>query len=137
MSEKITISTTVNAPIDKVWEAWNGAEHIPHWAFAADDWGASPVTNDLRAGGSFLTKMFARDQSVSFDFSGTYTDILENALIEYDLDDGRHVRTVFTGTPTGVEIVQTFDAENENPIDVQQAGWQAFLDNFKKYVEGA
>ncbi len=137
MSEVITISTKVNAPVAKVWEYWNGAEHIPHWAFAADDWGAEPKSNDLRPGGDFVTEMFARDRSMSFDFAGTYTAVVENELLEYDLGDARHVKTVFTETPSGVEIVQSFDAEGENPIDMQRAGWQAFLDNFKKYVENS
>lgn len=137
MSEVITISTKVNAPIGKVWEYWNGAEHIPHWAFASDDWGAEPKSNDLRVGGDFVTEMFARDRSVSFDFAGTYTAVQENELLEYDLGDARHVKTVFTDTPDGVEIVQSFDAEGENPIEMQRAGWQAFLDNFKSYIENS
>lgn len=134
-SNTITIRTTVNAPISKVWEYWNGAEHIPNWSFASEDWGAEPKVNNLHVGGDFLTRMFAKDQSFEFDFGGVYDAISENALLEYTLGDGRHVKTTFTETPNGVEIVQTFDAETENPIEMQRAGWQAFLDNLKKYVE--
>lgn len=135
MSNAITVQTIVNAPIEKVWEYWNGPEHIPAWAFASDDWEAPSAENDLRTGGKFKTVMAAKDGSASFDFTGTYTGVAGNELIEYDMDDGRHVKTVFEDTPEGVKITQTFDPENENPEEMQREGWQSILDNFKKYTE--
>jgi hypothetical protein len=33
------------------------------------------------------------------------------------------------------KIVVTFDAENENPLDMQKAGWQSILNSFKHYAE--
>jgi len=133
--ESITIQTTVNAPMDKVWKCWNTPEDIKGWAFASDDWEAPAAENDLREGGKFKTVMAAKDKSASFDFGGTYTAVHEHALIEYDMDDGRHVKTELVSTPEGVKITQTFDPESENPIDMQRSGWQSILDNFKKYVE--
>jgi uncharacterized protein YndB with AHSA1/START domain len=132
----ITVQTTVNAPIEKVWEYWSAPEHIVGWAFASDDWEARDPENDLRAGGKFKTHMAAKDGSAGFDFAGVYTAVREHELIAYDLDDGRHVDTEFTQLPEGVEVKQTFDPEDENPPDFQRSGWQAFLDNFKKYAEG-
>jgi uncharacterized protein YndB with AHSA1/START domain len=135
MSNKITVETTVAAPIAKVWECWNGIEHISGWAFATDDWGAKAVENDVRVGGALTIKMFAKDGSASFDFKGTYMMVNPSELIEYDMEDGRQVKITFEETPEGVHIVETFDPENENPEEMQREGWQAFLDNFKKYVE--
>jgi uncharacterized protein YndB with AHSA1/START domain len=138
MANPITIRTTVDAPIEKVWEDWNGLEHISGWASPdPETWGATAITNDVRNGGTFKTKMFAKDNSAGFDFEGTYTAVKEPTRIEYTLTDGRHVSIAFKETPEGVEIVETFDPENENPKDFQRAGWQAILDNFKKYVEGS
>jgi uncharacterized protein YndB with AHSA1/START domain len=131
----ITVRTNVKAPIDKAWEYWNKPERITHWAFASDDWEAPTAENDVRVGGKFKIAMAARDKSSAFDFTGTYTAIKENELIEYDLDDGRHVKVEFVQSPDGVKITETFDPENENPEEAQRAGWQAILDNFKKYVE--
>jgi len=131
----ITVQTTVNAPIEKVWACWNQPEHIIGWAFASDDWEALNPENDLCPGGKFKTTLSAKDKSFSFDFAGTYTDIKEHELIEYDMDDGRHVRIEFSQGPNGVEITEIFDPESQNPIEMQKAGWQAFLDNFKKYAE--
>lgn len=131
----ITVKTVVDAPVEQVWTRWNEPEHIVGWAFASDDWEASNPANDLRTGGRFNTHMSAKDKSADFDFSGVYTAVKSNELIEYDLDDGRHVRTVFTPSTDGVTITQTFEAENEYPIEMQQEGWQAILDNFKKYAE--
>lgn len=131
----ITVETTVNSRIDKVWELWIKPEHIVRWAFASDDWEAPAAENDLRVGGKFKTTMSAKDKSESFDFTGVYKVVKEHELIEYDMDDGRHVRVEFTQLPEGVKVIETFDPENENPQEMQRKGWQAILDNFKKYVE--
>jgi uncharacterized protein YndB with AHSA1/START domain len=131
----ITVETTVKAPLQKVWEYWTGPSHIVKWAFADDTWEAPSAENDIRTGGKFKTVMAAKDKSASFDFIGVYTAVTEHQLIEYDMNDGRHVKIIFTETPDGVKIVETFDPESENPRDMQQKGWQAILDNFKKYAE--
>jgi uncharacterized protein YndB with AHSA1/START domain len=131
----ITVETVVNAPISKVWDYFNKPEHITHWAFASDDWEALSAENDLRTGGRFKTVMAAKDKSTSFDFGGTYTNVVEHKVIEYDMDDARHVKVEFNETPEGVKVSETFELEGENPEDMQRSGWQAILDNFKKYVE--
>ena len=131
----ITVQSVVKAPIEKVWEFWMKPEHIVNWAFASDDWEAPAAVNDLRVGGKFKTTMAARDKSMSFDFTGVYTNVKEHELIEYDIDDGRHVKLEFTESPEGVKITETFEPENENPEKMQRSGWQAILDNFKKYAE--
>jgi len=131
----ITIETIVDAPMSKVWECWNKPEYITRWAFASDDWEAPAAENDLRVGGMFKTTMSAKDKSASFDFGGTYTAVEEHVRIEYDMDDTRQVRIEFTQTPEGIKIVQTFDPESENSLEMQKNGWQAILDNFKKYTE--
>ena len=131
----ITVQSVVKAQIDKVWEFWTKPEHIVHWAFASDDWEAPAAENELRVGGKFKTTMAARDKSTSFDFTGAYTIVKEYELIEYDIDDGRNVKVEFTELPEGVTITETFEPENENPEKMQRTGWQAILDNFKKYAE--
>jgi len=135
MNNQITVETTVNAPITTVWDSWNKPEHISHWAFASDDWGAEALENELKTGGKFKTKMFEKKSGNGFDFGGTYTNVVENKIIEYDMDDKRHVKAEFQQTPTGVKITETFDPENENPLEMQRKGWQSILDNFKKYTE--
>lgn len=135
MGNPITAGVTVSAPIENVWEAWNKPEHIPNWAFASDDWGAKDVENDLKTGGKFKTYMFDKNSGEGFDFEGVYTDVQEHKVIEYDMSDGRHVKVVFEEKPEGIKITQTFDPEHENPEDMQRSGWQAILNNFKKYTE--
>ena len=142
---KVTVQTIVNAPIATLWEYWNKPEHITGWAFASDDWEAPSAENDLRTGGTFKTRMQAKDGSSGFDFSGTYTLVENQERIEYDMDEElslkgekgmkRHVEMKFESTPDGVRVTATFDPENENPEEMQRSGWQAILDNFKKYVE--
>lgn len=138
----ITVQTIINAPLEKVWNYWNEPEHITKWAFASDDWEAPHATNDLQVGGKFVTTMAAKDKSVSFDFGGTYTNIIPNELIEYSMsndpteESARKVSISFSSpSEETTKIVETFDPENENPEEMQRAGWQAILDNFKKYVE--
>lgn len=131
----ITVEVIIHAPIDKVWEFWTKPEHIVQWAFASDDWEAPQAENDVCMGGKFKTVMAAKDKSTSFDFTGVYTSVKNHKLIEYDLDDGRHAKVEFVGVPEGVKVIETFDPERENPEDMQRSGWQAILDNFKKYAE--
>jgi uncharacterized protein YndB with AHSA1/START domain len=131
----ITVKTTIQAPISKVWEYWNQPEHIMKWAFASNDWEAPFAENDLRIGGKFKTTMASKDKKESFDFGGIYTVVKEHEIIEYDMDDGRHVKVDFSSTPDGVVVIETFDPESENSEELQRSGWQAILDNFKKHVE--
>lgn len=131
----ITIETVVNAPIEKIWEAWTKPEHITQWSSASDDWHTPWAKNDLRAGGSFSSRMEAKDGSMGFEFGGIYDVVTTNEYIEYTMGDGRKVKTTFTADGNSTKVVESFDAEQENPVEMQQAGWQAILDNFKKYTE--
>jgi len=131
----ITITTTVLAPAEKVWERWTVPEHIIKWNNASDDWHTTHAENDLRIGGKFLSRMEAKDGSLGFDFIGIYDLVKENKLLEYTLGDGRKVIIVFTGIGNTTNIVETFEAESENSIEMQRSGWQAILENFKKYAE--
>lgn len=131
----ITVSTTVNAPLEHVWKVWNTPEDITQWYFASDDWHAPSATNDLRVDGRFKTRMEAKDGSFGFDFEGTYTNIDGKQTIEYSMDDGRKVSIKFEDMGESTKVTETFDAETQNPEEMQRAGWQAILDNFKKHVE--
>jgi len=131
----ITVETTVQAPVAKVWDYWNQPEHIKQWAFASDDWHVPASENDLRTGGKFSTTMAAKDGSFSFDFGGVYTQVKEHKLIEYTLGDERKVSILFSSIGDATKIVETFEAEDTHSVEMQQSGWQAILDNFKKYTE--
>ncbi len=131
----ITIENTIKAPVEKVWAIWNAPEHITKWNTASPDWHSPKSEVDLRPGGKFSTRMEAKDGSFGFDFGGTYDTVEPNELIEYTLGDGRKVINTFTKSGNDTKVVVTFDAENQNPVDMQRAGWQAILDNFKKYTE--
>ncbi len=131
----ITVETTINAPIEKVWEFWTTPDHITKWNNASDDWHTPKVENDLKVGGGFLSRMEAKDGSASFDFTGKYQAVQDHDYIEYTIADGRSVKIKFLPEEDKVKVVETFDAENTHPVEMQQAGWQAILDNFKKYTE--
>lgn len=131
----ITIQTNINAPVEKVWEIWTQPEHIKKWCNASDDWHAPKATNDLRTGGNFTTRMEAKDGSFGFDFGGTYDEVKEHEVIAYTMGDGRKVHVTFSPDGDKTNVVETFDPESTNPIEMQRGGWQAILDNFKKYTE--
>jgi uncharacterized protein YndB with AHSA1/START domain len=133
--QQITIQTSVNAPAEKVWQIFSTPEHITKWSTPSPDWHTSSAENDLRVGGKFISKMEAKDGSFGFDFGGVYDEVEENKRIAYTLGDGRKVEIDFSSDGNSTDIVETFDAESENPIEMQRGGWQAILDNFKKYVE--
>ncbi|WP_028786609.1 SRPBCC family protein [Terrimonas ferruginea] len=135
--QSITIETTVNAPVEKVWEIWNKPEHIIQWNSASPDWHTPSAENDLRVGGQLKSRMEARDGSMGFDFAGTYTEVKENEKIAYTLGDGRKVEIIFTAVEGGTHVKETFDAENQNSLEMQRMGWQAILDSFRAYAEKA
>lgn len=131
----VVIQTVVNAPVEKVWEYWTNPGDITRWNNASDDWHSPRAENDVRTGGKFNIRMEARDGSAGFDFFGIYTKVIINKQIEYTMGDNRKVKIQFIPRDSRTEIIESFEAENENPVEMQRGGWQAILDNFKKYAE--
>lgn len=131
----ITVESTVDAPVDKVWKLWTDAQHIRNWNNASDDWHTPKAMNDVREGGTFLITMAAKDGSASFDFGGRYDEVVEHRRIGYTIVDGRKVQVSFQPDGGSTHITETFEAERMNPVEMQRGGWQAILDNFKKYAE--
>jgi uncharacterized protein YndB with AHSA1/START domain len=134
-AQKITVQTLIDAPVSKVWTIFNAPEHITQWATASEDWHTPSSENDLRVGGSFRSTMAAKDGSFSFEFGGVYTKVDPEQYIEYNMSDGRNVSVTFTEEGDSTSVVEVFDAESTNPIEMQQFGWQAILNNLKKHVE--
>jgi uncharacterized protein YndB with AHSA1/START domain len=138
LSEKpvvITIEAIVTQPIEKVWTYWTEPTNICKWNNASEDWHTTRAENDLKVGGRFLSRMEAKDGSFGFDFIGTYTAVETHKKIDYVMQDGRMAKTSFIKQDNGIKIVTSFDAEEINSFDLQKGGWQAILDNFKKYTE--
>jgi uncharacterized protein YndB with AHSA1/START domain len=131
---KITVETSVNAPVEEIWRVYTTPEDITQWNAASDEWHTPRASVDLRVGGQFNSRMEAKDGSVGFDFEGTYTQVTEQKLIEYSFG-GRVAQVEFLSLPTGVTVRVTFDSEQTHSIEQQRVGWQAILDNFKQYVE--
>ncbi len=131
---KITVETVVNSELNKVWQAWNNPEDIKQWNAPMDEWHTTRSAVDLREGGKFTARMEAKDGSAGFDFEGTYTRVVPNKIIDFRMSDGREVNIEFVERDGSVLVKETFDAENENPAEMQRAGWQAILDNFGRHV---
>lgn len=132
---KITIQTVVYADRQKVWDCYTQPRHITKWNYAIDTWHCPAASNDLRVGGKYVARMEAKDGSFGFDFEAIYTEIVERERFTYVMTDNREVNVVFRELAGKTEVTITFDAENENPADMQQQGWQSILDNFRKYTE--
>jgi uncharacterized protein YndB with AHSA1/START domain len=131
----ITVSVKIDAPVEKVWNYFTQPEHIVNWNFANDDWHSPSAENDLTVNGLFKYTMAAKDGSFSFDFWGSYTQIETHKTIAYTMGDGRKAILHFTENNNQTEVVEMFEPEGQNPEEMQQMGWQAILNNFKKYVE--
>lgn len=134
--KKITIQTTVDNSVERVWECWNEPGHITQWNFAADTWCCPRAENDLRVGGKYSARMEAKDGSFGFDFEAVYDEVVKNKKIAYTMTDGRQATTTFENSGKGTLITTVFDPEDQNPLEMQKEGWQAILNNFKAYVEG-
>lgn len=135
MSTKITIEAIVSAAPEKVWEFWNKADHVQQWNSASDDWWCPRAENDLRVGGKFNYRMEAKDKSFGFDFEGVYDQVDPLKRISYTMPDKRTVVTTFENVGGKTKITTVFDAENQNPMEMQKEGWQSILNKFKGYVE--
>ncbi|MEZ5728483.1 MAG: SRPBCC family protein [Burkholderiaceae bacterium] len=130
---RITVSTTVDAPIAEVWRAYTTPEDIMAWNAASPDWHTTAASVDLREGGRFSSRMEAKDGSMGFDFEGVYTRVVPETRIEYTFGD-RSATVLFEPLPAGVKVEVSFEPENEFPHEQQRAGWQAILDNFARHV---
>ena len=133
---KITVEKWVAAPVEAVWHAWTTPEDIRQWNAASEDWHTTEASVDLRVGGSFSSRMEAKDGSMGFDFGGTYTKVVPHSLIEASFGERTLLVEFITG-PEGVTVRETFDAESTHAVEQQRAGWQAILDNFARHVESA
>lgn len=133
--EKIIISAEISAPLSVVWDAWTMPQHIIHWNYAADDWHCPQAVSDFQEGGKFSYRMAARDESFAFDFWGTFMLIESNKKLEITLGDGRSWEVEFSEIENGVLLTEPFQPELENPIEIQELGWNMILQNFKKYAE--
>jgi uncharacterized protein YndB with AHSA1/START domain len=135
MKTKITVQTTINASIKKVWEAYTNPLHIVHWNFASTDWECPSATNDLQVGGVYNARMQARDGSMGFDFKVIYDEITLHKKIAYTMEDDRKAMITFEENNHQTNVTIIFDGEQENPVEMQKGGWQAILNNFKTYTE--
>jgi len=135
MTTKITITASIKAPIKKVWDYWTKPEHITQWNFASEDWQCPKAENELKAGGKYMARMEAKDGSFGFDFEAVYDVVEENKELTYTMGDGRKATTLFKSKGAETTVTTTFDAETQNPVEMQQQGWQAILNHFKQYTE--
>ncbi len=133
--ERITVKNNVKATAGKVWKLWSDPRDIEKWNTPSEDWHTPHAENDLRVGGRFVSRMEAKDGSFGFDFKGTYNEVIPEKRIVYTMEDGRMAEIDFKEQHGETEIVTSFDPETENPVDMQRDGWQAILDNFKRYAE--
>ncbi len=133
--KEITVEAVIHAKTDKVWEYYTLPKHITKWNFASDDWHCPNAKNDLKPGGTFSWRMEAKDGSFGFDLEGTFNNIILLKEINYTLNDGRKVTTTFKNADNTTKVTTVFEAETVNPVDLQQQGWQAILNNFKNYTE--
>ena len=135
MSERIAIEAVVNRARSDVWTLFNAPEHITQWNFASDDWCCPRAENDLKVGGRLCTRMEAKDGSFGFDFEGIYDQVAHESRLVYTMTDGRTVETSFEDREDKTVVRTVFDPETENPAEMQRMGWQAILDNFKRYAD--
>ena len=133
--ESITVETTVSVSPELAWAYWTEPRHITQWNQASEDWHTPRAENDLRAGGTFTSRMESKDGKYGFDFGGVYDTVEPHEKIAYTIGDGRRVSVVFEAVKRGTKITETFEGESENSVDMQREGWQAILDSYKRYVE--
>ena len=126
----------INQPIELIWKIWNEPEHIMKWNAPSDEWINKKIENNLVLGGGFLYVMARKDGTESFDFSGTYTEVIEHERIAYTLDDKRKSLITFTGN-NPVTLTEIFEPVADLDFAMQQAFCQSGLNQLKAYAESA
>ncbi|MEZ5778184.1 MAG: SRPBCC family protein [Paracoccaceae bacterium] len=134
-NQRITVDTTIDAPVERVWEAYTTPDDITQWNFASDDWCCPSAEADLKVGGTYKARMEAKDGSFGFDFEAVYEEVDPNRALTLAMSDGRKARTTFEAAGEGTRVTTVFDAEDQNPAEMQRDGWQAILDSFRRHVE--
>lgn len=132
---KIKIEAIIAKPTAKVWQYWTDPQHIMKWNFATDTWCCPKASNDLKVGGKYSARMEAKDGSFGFEFEAIYDEVIDQKKMTYTMADGRKVTTSFENQGEKTKVTTTFDAEKQNSEEMQKNGWQAILNNFKKYTE--
>ena len=136
MTNPILVETTVNTSLDTAWQVWTSPSQITNWYYASPEWCCIAAVNNVEVGGKFNWRMEARDKSMGFDFIGFYTEVKPKELLQFELSDGRKVRVEFTLiNELQTQIQEYFEPETTNPVEMQKAGWQAIINQFKSYIE--
>ena len=135
MYSQIKIEALINRKSDLVWQCWTTPEHITKWNFASDDWCCPSVRVELREGGKYCARMESKDGTMGFDFEGVYEKFIPGQKIVFLMDDGRRAITTFESLGDKTRVITVFDAEKQNAEELQQQGWQAILNQFRKHVE--
>lgn len=132
---QLTIEVLIDAPVATVWNHFITPDSIQQWNQASDDWHTPRAKNDFQVGGSFDYRMEAKDGSFGFNLIGMYHLIEKEQSIAYHLEDGREVIVSFEALGKQTKVVEVFEPEAVNPIELQRQGWQQILTNFKLFVE--
>lgn len=132
---KVKIEVLIATSLAKAWSFWTDPKHITQWNFAIPEWHCPKANNDLRVGGQYSARMEARDGSFGFDLEAVYNEVIDQKKIVYTMSDGRQAATDFEQVGDKIKVTTIFDAENQNPVEMQKNGWQAILNNFKAYAE--
>lgn len=135
MDNKITVTATINADVKKVWDYYTNPTHIVNWNFADPSWHCPTATNEMKVGGVYKARMEAKDGSFGFDFEAVYNEIIPEKKLVYTIADGRKVINTFDEKNGETSVITEFEAESQNPIEMQKDGWQSILNNFKNYIE--
>lgn len=135
MGTKIQIEALIQSALPKVWACWTEPEHITKWNFAIPEWHCPSAANDLKVGGKYTARMEAKDGSFGFDFEAIYNEVIPQKKLTYTMTDGRTATTSFEQLGDSTKVTTVFVAEMENPVEMQKQGWQAILNNFKRYTE--
>ncbi|SDF55120.1 Uncharacterized conserved protein YndB, AHSA1/START domain [Mucilaginibacter pineti] len=132
---EITVETTINLPVDTVWKLWTTEVDVKQWNKPSDDWHTTKANVDFKEGGKFLLRMELKNGQGGFDHAGVYNKIIVDNLIDYTGVDGRRSTVTFIADGERTRLTETFQPEEQTPLDVQRAFCQGVLNNFKTYAE--
>ncbi len=123
---RITVSATINAPLEKVWERYTAPDHITKWNFASADWQCPWAKNDLKVGGKYAARMEAKDGSFGFEFEAIYDVVKVNEELSYTMADGRKATNLFKANGAQTSLKRPSTLSQKTPPKCRKADGRRF-----------
>ncbi|MQY15274.1 hypothetical protein SRB5_54530 [Streptomyces sp. RB5] len=132
MSYDYTLTRVLEAPVERVWQAWTVPGQYEQWANAVP----GSVSLDVRPGGTWAATMLTPDGS-AFPLTGSYAGVEENErlVVGMDTPGGQSLMDcTFRAVDGGTEFTVSQSCDTEEERDMAKQGSGMLLDGLTAFL---